>query len=257
MAKKKTGTKEWAETNVNIQLGCEHGCRYCYARYNAVTRHKWCTAKQWKDPVIVQSKVRRSFLKRAGVVMYPSTHDVTILNRSESICVLGNLLDAGNRVLLVSKPNMDCIDDICRTFQEYRKQLSFRFTIGSMDQQVLDFWEPNAPCYNERLQCLMLAYSRGYHTSVSCEPFLDCKVDRIVGLYGELKPYISESFWIGKLREFDKRIDMSDVTSEEAERFVKPLKAAQADEFVLELCQRLRNEQLVRWKDSIREVIEK
>lgn len=28
MAKKKTGTKEWADTNVNIQLGCERGCRY-------------------------------------------------------------------------------------------------------------------------------------------------------------------------------------------------------------------------------------
>jgi len=257
MAKKKTGTKEWAETNVNIQLGCEHGCRYCYARYDAVKWHKWCTAKQWKDPVIVQSKVRRSFLKRAGVVMYPSTHDVTMLNRSESICVLGNLLDAGNRVLLVSKPHMDCIDDICRTFQEYRKQLMFRFTIGSMDQQILDFWEPNAPCYNERLQCLMLAYSQRYQTSVSCEPFLDCKVDRIIGLYEELKPYISESFWIGKLREFDKRVDMSDVTPEQDERFVKPLKAAQADEFVLEFCQRLQNEQLVRHKDSIREVIEK
>ena len=85
----------------------------------------------------------------------------------------------------------------------------------------------------------MCAYSQRYHTSVSCEPFLDCKVDRIVGLYEELKPYISESFWIGKLRHFDKRVDMSDVTPEEDERFVKPLKAAQADEFVLELCQRL------------------
>ena len=257
MAKKKTGTKEWAETNVNIQLGCEHGCRYCYARYNAVKRHKLCTAEQWLDPVIIQSKVTRSFLKRSGIVMYPSTHDVTMLNRSESICVLGNLLDAGNRVLLVSKPNMVCIDDICRTFQGYRKQLSFRFTIGSMNQQVLDFWEPNAPDFQERLGCLRYAYKNGYQTSVSCEPFLDCKVDRTVGLYEEVKPYINNSFWIGKLRHFDKRVDMSDVTPEEDERFVKPLKAAQADEFVLELCQRLRNEQLIMWKDSIREIIEK
>ncbi len=257
MAKKKTGTKEWAETNVNIQLGCEHGCRYCYARYNAVKRHKWCTAEQWLDPVIVPPKVTRSFLKRSGVVMYPSTHDVTMLNRSESICVLGNLLDAGNRVLLVSKPNMDCIDDICRTFQEYRKQLSFRFTIGSMDPRVLSFWEPAAPCFGERLQCLICAYSQRYHTSVSCEPFLDCDVNQITGLYAMCKPYITDSFWIGKLRHFDKRVDMSDVTPEQDERFVKPLKAAQADEFVLELCQKLRNEQLVRWKDSIREIIEK
>ena len=258
---KKTGTKEWAETNVNIQLGCEHGCRYCYARYNAVKRFKWCTVEQWLDPVIVQSKVRRSFLKRPGIVMFPSTHDVTPRNLSESICVLHKLLKVGNNVLLVSKPHFDCITTICESFQEYRKQLSFRFTIGSMDQQVLDFWEPNAPCYNERLQCLMFAYSQRYHTSVSCEPFLDCKVDRIFGLYEELKPYISDSFWIGKLKHFNRRVDMSGVTSEQEERFVKPLKAAQSDEMIWAIYNQLQNEmnhnRFVRWKDSIREIIEK
>ena len=257
MAKKKTGTKEWAETNVNIQLGCEHSCRYCYARYNAVKRFKWCTAEQWLDPVIVQSKVRRSFLKRVGVVMYPSTHDVTPRNLSESICVLQKMLDAGNEVLLVSKPHLGCIEVICETFRGYRKQLSFRFTIGSMDDRILDFWEPNAPCYNERLQCLMYAYANKYHTSVSCEPFLDCKIGRIIDLYKELKPYITHSFWIGKLRHFDKRVVLEGATDDDRERLVEPLKAAQSDEFILGLCQRLNREQLVRWKDSIREVIEK
>ena len=259
MAKKKTGTKEWAETNVNIQLGCEHGCRYCYARYNAVKRHKWCTAEQWLNPVIVRSKVARSFLKRSGVVMYPSTHDVTPRNLSASICVLRTLLEAGNKVLLVSKPHLNCIEAICDTFRGYRKQLTFRFTIGSMDPRVLSFWEPNAPCYNERLQCLMYAYSQRYHTSVSCEPFLDFNVNRIVDLYEELKPYITDSFWIGKLRHFDRRVDMSDVTSEEDEKFVKPLRAAQSDEMVWSIYHQLHVEWLglVKWKDSIREVVEK
>ena len=26
------GTQEWAASNVNIQDGCEHDCRYCYAK---------------------------------------------------------------------------------------------------------------------------------------------------------------------------------------------------------------------------------
>ena len=38
----KTGTKEWAKSNLNFQLGCEHGCRYCYAREMAVNRFKRC-----------------------------------------------------------------------------------------------------------------------------------------------------------------------------------------------------------------------
>jgi len=189
--------------------------------------------------------------------MFPSTHDVTILNLTECIWVLSKLLYAGNKVLLVSKPNLDCIMAICDSFHRYRKQLSFRFTIGSMDPRVLAFWEPNAPVFMERKQCLKCAYSERYQTSVSCEPFLDCDVNQIFGLYEELKPYITDSFWIGKLRNLNKRVDMSGVTYEQKENFVKPLKAAQSDEFVLGICIRLDGERFIKWKDSIREVIDK
>ena len=260
MAGKKTGTKEWAKSNVNIQLGCEHGCRYCYARHRAVKISKWCTAEQWLDPVIVQSRVTRSFLKRLGVVMFPSTHDITPRNLSECICVLNSLLDAGNEVLVVSKPHDECIREICESFKGYRKRLMFRFTIGSRDPRILAFWEPNAPCFKERLSCLIAAYGEGYQTSVSCEPFLDGwdnKVDKIVGLYEELRPYITDSFWIGKLRHFNRRVEMTGVTPDEEKIFVKPLQAAQADEMVWRIYNQLKSERLVRWKDSISEVIEK
>ena len=257
MAEKKTGTKEWAETNVNIQMGCEHSCRYCYARYRAVKRYKFCTAGQWLDPVIIHSKITRSYSKRSGVVMFPSTHDVTPRNISECMFVLSKLLAAGNKVLLVSKPHITCIMDICESFREYRNQLSFRFTIGSKDDRVLAFWEPNAPGFRERLECLLYAYNSGYQTSVSCEPFLDCKVGKIIGLYVMVNSFITDSIWIGKLRHFDRRVDMSGVTSGEEEEFVKPLKAAQSDEMIWTIYRELQGGPLVRWKDSIREVIEK
>ena len=254
---KKTGTKEWAVTNVNIQLGCENGCRYCYARYNAVKFRKWCTAEQWLDPVIVINRVTRSYLKRDGVVMYPSTHDITERNLTASICVLRKLLKAGNKVLLVSKPRIGCISTICEELEEYRKQLMFRFTIGSRDDYVLKFWEPYAPPFGERKQCLMYAWSRKFHTSVSCEPFLDTDVENIAGLYYELKLYVTENYWIGKLRHFTKRVVLEGASYDDVERLVKPLKAAQSDEFILELSRWLHGERLAVWKDSIREVLEK
>ena len=254
---KKTGTKEWAVSNINIQLGCENGCRYCYARYNAVVFRKWCTAEQWLDPVTVISRVSRSYLKRGGVVMYPSTHDITPRNLSESICVLRKLLKAGNKVLLVSKPRISCISTICDELLEYRKRLMFRFTIGSLDDYVLKFWEPNAPAFGERKRCLKYACFCKYQTSVSCEPFLDFEVDKIVALYEQFKPYVTHNFWIGKLRHFTKRVVLEGATTDDIERFVEPLRAAQSDEFVLGLCQQLNREPLILWKDSIREVIEK
>lgn len=254
---KKTGTREWSDSSVNIQLGCENGCRYCYARYDAVKFRKRCTDEQWLDPVIIPPKVNRSFLKRVGVVMFPTTHDITPRNLPESLCVLGKLLKAGNEVLLVSKPNLDCISTICDSFKEYRKQLTFRFTIGSMNDQVLGFWEPNAPCYKERIECLIYALMERFRTSVSCEPFLDTTVDEIVGLYQDVITVTSGEFWIGKLRHFEKRVVLDGVAPVDFERFVEPLKAAQSDEFVLRLCEELHREKQVVWKDSIKEVLKK
>lgn len=251
MNNKKTGTKEWAEDNINIQRGCEHGCRYCYARAFAVRFHR-CTVEQWLVPVIDNAKVDKNYGRHKGVVMFPSTHDITPRNLSECLCVLHKLLDAGNRVLIVSKPHWNCITLICETLMEYRSQIMFRFTIGSMNNEILKFWEPNAPGFKERQACLRYAYFQDYNTSVSCEPYLDSNV---IGLYLAVKPYITNSFWVGKLRDFDSRVDMFDITSEQEEEFVKPLKAAQTDEAVREIYNQLAVERLVKWKDSIRKVI--
>lgn len=251
MAKKLTGTKEWAEYNVNIQRGCEHNCRYCYAKESAVRFHR-CTAEQWSKPIIDNAKVDKNYGKHKGVVMFPSTHDITPKNLSECLCVLRKLLDVGNRVLIVSKPHWNCITLICETFKEYRAQIMFRFTIGSKDNKILSFWEPNAPKFGERLACLKYSYFARYLTSVSCEPYLD---NNVVDLFLSVKTFITNDFWVGKLRDFDRRVDMFDVTSEQEEKFVKPLKAAQTDEAVREIYNQLAVEKLVKWKDSIREVI--
>lgn len=257
MAKKKTGTNEWSESTVNIQLGCERDCRYCYAKYDAVTWHKWCTAEQWLEPVIVRWKVHRSFLKRLGVIMFPSTHDITPRNLSECIHVLRTMLEAGNEVLVVSKPSYDCIAAICHEFSRFRKKLMFRFTISSMDPEVLAFWEPNAPCFEERFLSLQYAFDDGFKTSVSCEPFLDSDILKVINLYEKLKPLITNSFWIGKLREFNKRVDLTDVPLSDRQRFIHPLKAAQTDAAIRIIVEQLRNERLIRWKDSIVEALER
>lgn len=251
MNNKKTGTKEWAEDNVNIQRGCEHGCRYCYAREFAVRFHR-CTIGQWLLPVIDNAKVDKNYGKHKGIVMFPSAHDITPRNLSECLCVLRKLLDAGNQVLIVSKPHWPCITLICETLMEYRSQIMFRFTIGSKDDEVLSFWEPNAPGFKERLACLRYAHNCRYYTSVSCEPYLD---NNVVDLFLAVKPWTTHSFWVGKLRDFNSRVDMFDITSEQKERFVKPLKAAQTDEAVREIYNQLAVERLVKWKDSIRKVI--
>lgn len=250
---KKTGTKEWAESNVNIQLGCEHGCRYCYARNMAVNRFNRCTAEQWTMPVIDDEKVDQPRGKHKGVIMFPSTHDLTPLNMSQYLCVLRKLLNAGNQVLVVSKPHWSCITVICDFYTEFRDQIMFRFTIGSMNDEILSFWEPGAPNFAERLACLQYAFRRGFKTSVSCEPFLDGNTR---WLYECCKPYVTETFWIGKIRHFNSRVQLDDATPEQIRRFVDPLLGLMQTHEIHKLYEQMNGLPLIRWKDSISEIME-
>ena len=145
-----TGTKEWAAENVNIQTGCEHDCRYCYAKGMALRFHR-TTAEGWRKPTIRPSEVNRKRGQRRGTVMFPSTHDITPLNVEACIGVLEKMLAAGNRVLIVSKPHLRCVKTMCERLAQYRDRIVFRFTIGSVDDHVLRYWEPGAPASAERL----------------------------------------------------------------------------------------------------------
>jgi len=260
--KPRTGTKEWSKDTVNIQMGCEHGCRYCYARQMMVDWLKKCPAEQWAHPVINNSAVDAEYKRIDGVVMFPSTHDITQRNLAQCLCVLRKLLDAGNQVLIVSKPHWECITLICETLKEYKSQIMFRFTIGSRSDELLSFWEPYAPRFHERLACLEYAWKCGYQTSVSCEPYLDMNVK---DLFATVAPYITDSFWIGKLRDLNRRVDLTTLTPDQIDRYVNPLRAACSDEAVRTIYNQLEGFKpatltackFVKWKDSIREVIEK
>jgi len=170
-----------------------------------------------------------------------------------SFGVLRKLLDAGNDVLIVSKPHWQCITLICDRFKEHRDKILFRFTIGSTDNDVLAFWEPGAPNFQKRLACLQYAFQTGYKTSVSCEPYLD---PYVVYTYTACKPYITDSFWVGKLRHFNCRVKLDDATPEQIKKYVEPLKAAQNDDVVKSIHKLLYDKSFVMWKDSIRDVIQ-
>jgi DNA repair photolyase len=249
----KSGTREWSGTSENIQRGCEHDCRYCYAKYDCVRRFGRCSAEEWTVPVIDQKKVDKSRgLYDEQPVMFPTTHDITPKNISEYCCVLRKLLDAGNQVLLVTKPHGECVELICEAYAEYQSQMTWRFTIGSMDDDVLGFWEPGAPKIKERLYCLEFAFHKGFRTSISCEPFLDKKVEDI---YLETRTHINDSFWIGKLRNFQTRVNLQNVSDEDFEKYVIQLLEADKDSNIRAIYDALKGRPFIKWKDSIRDII--
>lgn len=189
------GTKEWADSNVNCYFGCSNNCRYCYAKKMAV-RFKRKTENTWKIMDPNMKSIRKKYRKRIGRIMFPTSHDITKESFNGCIIVLKKLINAGNNILITTKPVFKIIENICKTFEKNKDLIQFRFTITSINDDVLKFWEPEAPRFEERFEALKYAYNYGYRTSISIEPFLDKDP---IPLIKTLLPYVTESIWIGKM----------------------------------------------------------
>lgn len=244
------GTREWAVAEINCCIGCQHGCRYCYARYDAVERRKKVTADQWSSCQAVDEEVKRKHPLYPGQVMFPTAHDIVAENLEVCLTVLTSLLNAGNRVLVVSKPSIVCIKRICHDLRNFREQLLFRFTITARDRTLLDFWEPGAPGYKERMGCLEYAFDNGFATSVSVEPMLD--TSDVVGMVHELLPYISHSIWLGKMNKIETRVHLD---SPQVQLEVEKIRQGQLDVKLHYLYRQLGSICKVRWKESVKEVL--
>lgn len=246
-----TGTQEWAASNVNIQDGCEHDCRYCYAKTMAI-RFKRMTAENWASPRLREHDVTRRFTRRAGRIMFPTAHDITDRNIDACLIVLKKMLKAGNDVLVVSKPRLSCVERLCAEMTPFRAQVVFRFSIGSASSAVLKFWEPGAPTFRERLACLKGAHLRDFATSVSCEPMLDGRIDRVVDA---VSPFVTDSIWLGKINRLRSILPRNCPRDEAAVLRGEVLMAMQSDAVIRNLYVRYGRDPKIKWKDSIKKVI--
>lgn len=245
-----TGTHEWAEETFNIARGCPHNCRYCYAAQNA-QRFKWRDRADWAREELTKRADITSYPARDGVIMFPSAHDITPFNLDAYVRVARLMLEAGNKLLIVSKPHLSCIARLCDEFAEFSEQILFRFTIGTMDEVVAAHWEPGAPTPSERLAALCMAARSGFRTSVSAEPLLG-GLETATAILDRIRPYVTDTVWIGKMNKIRTRVDCSDP---EVLVHVQAIEAAQTDAAVRRMVYALRTDPLVRWKDSINEVM--
>lgn len=250
--KKVFGTKEWASENFNYISGCIHDCKYCYSKAMAV-KYKRKTTENWRIEEVREKDLNKKAGKKDGIIMFPSSHDITPNLLDNHLLVLGKLLSAGNNVLIVSKPHYYCIQRICNSFSQYLNQILFRFTIGSSDTEVLKFWEPGAPTFAERLKSLKYAYNKGFQTSISCEPLLDFKVEKLID---NTLPFITDSFWIGKANMLLGRLKQNGITDETTLKRAKELLDWQGnDENFNNLYRKYKENPIIKWKESVKKVL--
>lgn len=245
-----SGTKEWSSESANIQYGCEHNCRYCYARANALRFKLIGRPKDWPN---IRNKPfpRKYFKKVKGTIMFPTVHDITPENIIRAGTFLIGVLKAGNNILIVSKPHFSCITNLCFILDPYKDQVLFRFTIGTINNYVLRFWEPNAPSYGERKECLIHAFKEGFKTSVSVEPML---TGGMIELAEDLLPYITDAIWFGKMNRVSERVDTTGWT-QISENYLNEINEINKPLNIMQLYGHFKNNPQVKWKESIKKVV--
>lgn len=249
--KKVFGAHEWADKTANCINGCKHDCRYCYSKSMAI-RFKRKTSKNWKSEEIRNHQLIKKFSKHSGSYMYPSSHDIHPDNLDANINFLNNLLISGNQLLIVSKPHFRCIKTICEKFQKYKKQILFRFTIGSADSEVLKFWELGAPEFEERLKCLKFAFENGFKTSISCEPMLDNRINKVIDA---VLPFTTDAIWLGKANFLLGRIKINGYSDKKTLKKANELIAWQSDENMVSLYENYKDNPKIKWKESIKKIV--
>ncbi len=245
------GTTEWAASNVNYLKGCSNDCKYCYSKEMSI-RFKRKTPETWKNEEVNWKVYNKSVHYRDGYIMFPSTHDITTEHLLLAIDYLKRLLGNGNKVLIVSKPSYKCIKTICDSFGEFKDNILFRFTIGSSNSETLRFWEPNAPDYKERKKALVYAFKAGYQTSISCEPMLDNRVDRVID---DLSCYVTDAIWLGKMNFAIRRLRTNGQLDAETQKAAEQLLAWQSDENIKVLYKSYKDNPQIKWKESIKKVV--
>ena len=226
----------------------------CYARANAIRFKQIAKPEEWTEMHLNARSFNEHPRFYKGVenrIMMPTAHDILPEHLDVTVEYLKKWLGAGNSILIVSKPHLECITRLCNDLEQYKDQIVFRFTIGSMDDVVLKFWEPDAPSYTERMQSLKHAYKKGYKTSVSCEPYLDGGVDMVVDA---VSPYVNDTIWVGLMNAIDRRVDTTGWTKEDF-AFLESTKNCQTKDCVEFLYQELYENPKVRWKDSCKKIL--
>lgn len=238
---KTKGTKEWAYKNLNICYGCKNACVYCYAKAMAKRFKRIEEEEEWKEWEINLSKLMKGYLKLKNPnpelydYMFPTSHDIFPEILEECIFVLEKVLKAGNSVLITTKPSLECVREICKEFKEYKDQICFRFTITSLDNEVLRTYELEAPLFNERKDSLKHAFREGFKTSLSIEPFLD---GNPLYLIHDLEEWVNDTIWVGKMSGKVPNELKSNYTKTNLKRVYATCKGSKARE-------------KIRWKDSI------
>ena len=201
---------EYSPLACNHYIGCEHGCKYCYAPGCMRT-----TKEKWYSQTYVRKNALESFEKDAKGLRgsskrilfsflsdpyQPIEKKEHITHQCLEIVAKYNLQSS-----ILTKGDSELIEADFELYHKAHTQLGITICFANDDARKA--WEPNASSIQDRFNTIKKAYKQGIYTCVSLEPVIDPNEALIV--MKELHPYVR--FWkIGKLnhhKEIEKEVN--------------------------------------------------
>lgn len=225
---------------------CRNDCKYCYMK--RIKSKFFGVDIEDLNMVIDDKKVYKNWRKvdkkHCKIIMFPSSHDIFEEYLDEFIITCKNILNAGHRLLIVTKPRRKCIEEMIVEFNEFKKDILFRLTITSDDEKIVKYYEPNAPSIEERIGCLKLLFENNYRTSVSMEPFLSDPMK----LIEIIDKYISDDIWIGTMSGINSNNEIDDKHKDELYKLYNK-------ENLVDIINKLKDNKKIFWKTSIMKIV--
>jgi len=235
-----------ADYVVNQYVGCQHACKYCYAKFMC----KWHNYGKWGNWIVVKENVP-DLVKKENVLgkVYMSSVSDPYQPIEKKIKLTRNTLkNMSKNIKLKILTKSDLVLRDVDLFKEFR-DIEVGLTINGFDGKVKGEIEPFSPNNKKRIHALKVLYENGIKNYAFISPIIPNLVD-VKELIKETKNFVN-FYWFEFLnlrasgREFKKWLKQKypesyDVISDKAkaEKYVREVMDAikEAKIFVKGVC---------------------
>lgn len=204
--------REYSPLACNIYLGCNHGCRYCYApaiRYT--TRDQYLHVEPRRNIVNEFEKDCKKHVRSDKQVLFCFMSD-PYNAREQELRLTRECLKIALRnevpVAILTK-SASVLNDI-DVFKKFEGKVQVGFTLTFDNDKDNSEWEPGASTPSERIEALKNLHDHGIKTWASFEPVII--PDQSIAMIKKSIHY-TDMYKIGKINNFngiDKTIDWTD-----------------------------------------------
>jgi len=209
--------REYSPLALNVYLGCDHGCKYCYIRQ---LRQNNTVPKQRPDLINKLSlELQKHFIGKQVLLSFLGD---PYCNLEVKIGITRQILELLNQhnipTAILTKGGKRCLRDI-DVFKQFNNiKIGATLTFIDHDQSIK--FEPDAAPPSDRFDTLKILHNAGIRTWASLEPVID--PEQSLEIINVTHNYIDE-YQIGKLNysKLQYQIDWNDFATKTINKLIQ------------------------------------